>query len=79
MAEVRATPIMVFIVLIYNKGVHMGVPTCKVGAVYWSEEAAQEECERLMKANSFSHASYTERQMDVPPYLQLSRPGQEKA
>jgi hypothetical protein len=67
----------VFIVIIGNKGVHMSVPSSQVGAVYWNELAAQEECDRLMAANQHTHAAYTSRQLDWPSFLQPSRPGQE--
>lgn len=71
MAE--AAPISVFIVII-ESGCGDDVST-KIGAAYFSELEAADECRRLDQAHWAVDASYTERELPWPAFLQPSRPG----
>jgi hypothetical protein len=41
----------------------------KVGAAYWNEQAAQDECDRLEAANTFTRAHYVTREVPFPHLL----------
>lgn len=61
MAE--AAPIKVFII-VYRSGAAK-----IIGACYWNEQEAKNECARLNIESSFSHATYVARELPYPDFL----------
>lgn len=67
-----AAPIKVFVVVI-DSGLGDDVHT-KIGACYWSEQAALEECERLEAAHWCTDAYPVERQLPWPTaFIRVTR------
>ncbi len=63
--------IKVFVITIQHtdtRGEYIGSP--KVGACYWNEQAALEECYRLEAANRWTCADYLTRELPFPTLLQ---------
>jgi len=69
----EAAPISVFVILIQPIVRALHDEDIKVGAVYWNEQAAQDEVDRLQAANSYTRATYVVRQLEWPTFLKWDK------